>query len=43
MEIIATTSDCQTVHVGSTNNRCVICGAEIPEGREICPDCEQGV
>ena len=23
-------------------NRCVVCGAIIPEGREICPNCEKG-
>ena len=43
MEIIATTSEGQIVHIGSTDNRCMICGAEIPEGREICPGCEHGV
>lgn len=23
-------------------NRCIICGAIIPEGRQICPNCEKG-
>ena len=23
-------------------NRCVVCGAIIPEGRQICPNCENG-
>jgi RNA polymerase subunit RPABC4/transcription elongation factor Spt4 len=23
-------------------NRCVVCGAVIPEGRQICPICEKG-
>lgn len=23
-------------------DRCVICGAVIPEGRQVCPDCESG-
>ena len=23
-------------------NRCVICGAIIPEGRQVCPNCEKG-
>ena len=23
-------------------NTCVICGAIIPEGRQVCPDCEAG-
>jgi hypothetical protein len=28
---------------GSTPvNTCVVCGAEIPEGRQVCPDCEIG-
>ena len=25
----------------TTDNRCVCCGAEIPEGRWICPNCER--
>ena len=24
------------------DNRCVVCGAIIPEGRQVCPNCEQG-
>lgn len=23
------------------DNRCVICGAVIPEGRQVCPECEE--
>lgn len=23
-------------------DRCVCCGAEIPEGRQVCPNCERG-
>lgn len=23
-------------------NRCVVCGAIIPEGRQVCPNCEDG-
>lgn len=23
-------------------NRCVVCGAIIPEGRMVCPSCENG-
>jgi RNA polymerase subunit RPABC4/transcription elongation factor Spt4 len=23
-------------------NRCVMCGAIIPEGRQVCPNCEKG-
>lgn len=22
-------------------NLCVICGTEIPEGRQVCPECEE--
>lgn len=22
------------------NNKCVFCGVEIPEGRQVCPNCE---
>ena len=24
------------------DDRCVICGAIIPEGRQVCPECDQG-
>ncbi len=24
------------------NNRCVVCGAIIPEGLQVCPNCESG-
>lgn len=24
-------------------NQCVCCGISIPEGRQICPDCERGM
>lgn len=23
------------------DNRCVICGAVVPEGRQVCPECEE--
>lgn len=23
-------------------NRCIICGVVIPEGRQVCPNCENG-
>ena len=23
-------------------NRCVVCGAIIPEGQQVCPNCEAG-
>jgi len=26
----------------NTENRCVVCGAVIPEGRYVCPNCESG-
>ena len=25
------------------NDTCVSCGAEIPEGRQVCPACESGI
>ena len=28
------------VNIGTTKNVCAVCGAEIPEGREICLNCE---
>lgn len=24
------------------DNRCICCGAIIPEGRQVCPGCDQG-
>lgn len=24
-------------------NKCVICGVEIPEGRQVCPNCDCGI
>lgn len=27
---------------GKMNNKCFLCGVEIPEGRIICPNCERG-
>lgn len=26
----------------STDDKCVICGEDVPEGRQICPECEKG-
>ena len=23
------------------NEHCIVCGADIPEGRQVCPNCEQ--
>ena len=31
------------VHVGSNKNICLICGSEVPEGREVCPICEKSI
>lgn len=28
---------------GTDENRCVCCGEVIPEGRQVCPDCEKAV
>ena len=25
-----------------SEERCVVCGSVIPEGRQVCPDCEKG-
>lgn len=25
------------------DNRCICCGAPIPEGRQVCPECERRV
>lgn len=29
--------------VKKTDNICVCCGAEIPEGRQVCPSCGKGI
>ena len=26
-----------------TDNRCIFCGAVIPEGRQVCPSCEKNL
>lgn len=31
------------VSVRSTNNDCVSCGSPIPEGRQVCPVCENDI
>lgn len=28
--------------IKTNDNRCVLCGTIIPEGRQICPSCERG-
>ena len=33
----------KTEAVSMNENRCVCCGAIIPEGRQVCPTCEEGV
>lgn len=44
MEILGTVqSTGQVVHIGQTENRCMICGASVPEDREVCPNCEKSV
>ena len=43
--LMAHKSDESTVNTDGGNcmeNRCVICGKIIPEGRQICPNCENG-
>lgn len=34
--------DVSTKNSISHSERCVICGEEIPEGRQVCPKCEKG-
>lgn len=43
MVIDIKTDDKLVIHVGQTKNICVICGAEVPEGREVCPICEKSI
>lgn len=43
MEIIGKVDSTTIVHIGQTKNICVICGAEVPEGREVCPICEKSI
>ena len=31
----------QTIYTGSESDRCVICGAYVPEGRQVFPNCEK--
>lgn len=40
MVIVASTETDKKIFVGQTENICLICGAEVPEGREICYSCE---
>lgn len=32
-----------TIYVGIPSNVCMICGCYIPEGREVCPICEDKI
>lgn len=41
MIIVSKVNDKKVVHVGQTKNICLVCGVEVPEGREICPACEK--
>lgn len=34
------TENGDVVYVGSKCNLCCICGKEVPEGIEVCPNCE---
>lgn len=43
MVIVANTKADKKIFVGQTKNICVICGAEVPEGREVCPICEKSI
>lgn len=44
MEILGTVHDpSQVIHIGQTEDRCMMCGKPVPEGREVCPDCEKSV
>lgn len=44
MEILGTVhATGQVVHIGQTEDRCMMCGKPVPEGREVCPDCEKSV
>lgn len=33
----------EVVHVGQSENVCVVCGEPVPEGREVCYICEHTV
>lgn len=33
----------RTQSISRNTDVCVCCGAEIPEGRQVCPACERGV
>lgn len=43
MVIVASSETDKKIFVGQTKNICVICGREIPEGREVCPICEKSI
>ena len=27
----------------ATDDKCVVCGADVPEGRQVCPHCENTI
>lgn len=33
----------RVIYIGTTENICVICGDEVPEGRECCLSCEGAI
>lgn len=32
----------QAIHTGSGSDCCLICGTYVPEGRQVCHNCEKG-
>lgn len=41
--LIAKTVDGKSVNIGTVENRCLCCGEVIPEGREVCIQCERSL
>lgn len=33
----------KVIYSGEVDNRCIICGSVIPEGRGVCWSCEKGI
>ena len=40
--VVYETHLCNVIFVGFDEERCVCCGGVIPEGRRVCPQCENG-
>lgn len=40
MELIVYVVNGKEIYVGTTENVCLCCGCPVPEGKEICPICE---